>query len=77
MDDSCEEMMAEDEYYVRQFEKECFHSPLYNKPKRRVGKRIGIVCSETQYNHIKKQTFENGMTMSNYILTKVFGVVEK
>lgn len=76
MDDSCEEMMAEGEYYARQYEKECFNSYSYSKPKKRTGKRIGIVCSESQYKQIKKQAFENGMTMSDYILAKVFGVEE-
>jgi hypothetical protein len=70
MDDSCEELEAEAEYYANKD----WYSP---KPKReykpRNKKRIGIVCSEEQYKMIKRLALENDTNMSDYILMKLFG----
>lgn len=74
MDDSCEELEAEAEYYAN---KDNWYRPRPSRAcriyKPRTTKRIGIVCSENQYNMIKKLASEECTTMSDYILKKVFG----
>ena len=71
MDDSCEELEAEAEYYAN---KDSWDMPKYHRAyKPRNKKRIGIVCTENQYKMIKKLASENCTTMSDYILKKLFG----
>ena len=75
MDDSCEEMMAEAEYYANLGSKADYD--MYPRVRRvykpRNKKRIGIVCTENQYKMIKRLASEECTTMSDYILKKLFG----
>lgn len=70
MDDSCEELEAEAEYYAN---KDLYSSKPKREYKPRNKKRIGIVCSEEQYKMIKRLALENDTNMSDYILMKLFG----
>lgn len=71
MDDSCEELEAEAQYYAN---KDGWYNPKRKRVyKPRNKKRIGIVCTEEQYKMIKRLALENDTNMSDYILKKLFG----
>lgn len=91
MDDSCEELEAEAEYYAEKSEREWDYWEKVRAQQRKAElamyqscsqmgstkkKRIGIVCTEEQYKTIKRLALENDTNMSDYILKKLFGKVK-
>ena len=87
MDECCEELMAEGDYYAEKAEREWDYWRKVRAQQRkaelamyqacsgmgRPKKRIGIVCTEEQYKTIKRLALENNTNMSDYIMKRLFG----